>query len=268
MGRWLPGVLKTQWTRERTTHDASNEREMKTRTLISLTIVLAALASDALATTYSTNFALNEDPILEGGNWVNGKSVGVDWANIATQSGLAYGRQSGLIQYDDSTALLTGSWGPNQTVQATVHSVNQNGAIYEEVELRLRSSLSAHSLKGYEVNFRCLKTSNAYAQIVRWNGPLGGFTVLGSSSGAQYGVANGDVVKATIVGNVITAYINNVQVLQVTDNTYATGNPGMGFYLEGTTVTSTQLDYGFTNYVATDGVSSPPLPPTNLHVVP
>jgi hypothetical protein len=200
--------------------------------------------------TYTTNFLYSENPISEGGNWINGRAVGLDWSDVATTSGLAYGAESGANGFDDSTALLTGSWEPNQTAQATVHTVDQNDNIFEEVELRLRSSLSAHEATGYEINFRCSKTANAYAQIVRWNGPLGNFTYLSSNDGSQYGVANGDVVKATIVGDVITVYINGVQILHATDDTYGTGSPGMGFFLQGTT--GVNSDYGFTSFTASD----------------
>jgi len=210
--------------------------------------------------TYTTKFPLTENPISESGNWINGKTAGLDWADVAMTPGLAYGTESGNTGYDDSTALLTGTWGPDQTVQATVHSVNQNDNIYEEVELRLRSSLSAHKATGYEINFRCSKTGNAYTQIVRWNGPLGDFTYLNSHSGAKYGVANGDVVKATIVGNLITVYIDDVQVNQATDNTYSTGRPGVGFFLGGNAAIT---DYGFTSFTASDGSQGPP-PPAHL----
>jgi hypothetical protein len=200
--------------------------------------------------TYTTKFARTENPISGNDNWVNGNAKGIDWANVATMAGLAYGTESGSGGYDDSTALLTGTWGSNQMAEATVHTVNQNDNIYEEVELRLRSSLSAHRATGYEMNFRCSKTGNAYTQIVRWNGPLGDFTYLNTIAGSNYGVADGDVVKATIAGNVITAYISGVQVLQATDSTYATGSPGIGFYIQGTSPVSS--DYGFTSFTASD----------------
>lgn len=185
----------------------------------------SASASAGTPRTYTTNFPRTENPISESGNWINGQTAGIDWANVRTTPGLAFGTESGKVRtvpgkYDDSTALLAGTWGPNQTAQATVHTVNQNDKVYEEVELRLRSTLSAHQATGYEINFRCLKTQKAYSEIVRWNGPLGSFTYIKRGEGSQYGVANGDVVKATIVGNVITVYINGVQVLQATDNTY------------------------------------------------
>src|SRR5438552_17743609 len=132
----------------------------------SLRIFLLALAvlvvPGAAARTYTTNFPLAENPISEGGNWINGGTVGLDWTNVSTTPGLAIGRDPGTTNYDDSTALLTGSWGPNQTVSATVYTVNQNDQIFEEVEIRLRSTLSAHLCMGYAVNFRARSSSNAF----------------------------------------------------------------------------------------------------------
>ncbi|HEY1462252.1 MAG TPA: hypothetical protein VGF44_02410, partial [Terriglobales bacterium] len=67
--------------------------------------------------TYATNFAVAESAISEGRKWVNGKTDGLDWNNVATTPGLAYGTEPGTEingkAYDDSTALLTGAWGPN-----------------------------------------------------------------------------------------------------------------------------------------------------------
>ena len=213
-----------------------------------------ACTGSASAQTYTTSFVLTENPISENHKWINGKDIGVDWANAATTTGLAIGRQSGAGGFDDATALLAGSWGADQSVEATVHTENQNEGFYEEVELRLRSTLSPHINTGYEVNFRCLKTPRAYVQIVRWNGLLGDFTYLIDKSGARYGVGNGDVVKATIIGNVITAYINGIEVARVTDGTYATGQPGIGFFLSHPT--GTNGSYGFTTFT----VTASPLP--------
>ena len=65
-------------------------------------------------------------------------------------------------------------------------------------------------------------------------------------------------MKATIVGNTITSYINGVAKLSVTDSTYSSGSPGMGFYLQG--ASGVNGNYGFTSYVATDGGSVPTAP--------
>jgi hypothetical protein len=204
--------------------------------------------------TYTTNFSLAENPISEAGNWTNGQADGLDWTNVRTTPGFAFGTEFGGHRpapqmYDDSTALLTGTWRPNQTAEATVRAVSPNEKIYEEVELRLRSVLSPHKATGYEILFRASRSANAYCEIVRWNGPLGDFTYLSRAKGPQCGVGTGDVVKATIMGSVITAYVNGTRVVQATDGVYATGNPGIGFYLEG--ATGVNSDYGFTSFTVT-----------------
>ena len=193
---------------------------------------------------YRTRFKLDEDPISEGGKWLNGAKDGVDWFNVITRNGVAYGAVS-KGAYTDPTALLTGTWGKNQSVKATVFSKNQTEKYYQEVEIRLRSTLTRQRCTGYEVFWRCLKTQNAYAEIVRWNGKVGDWTSLQKHSGAQYGVKDGDVVKATIVGNVIKGYVNGVEVISATDDTYRAGNPGMGFNYG---VGESNVDFGFSSY--------------------
>ncbi len=252
----------TSWDTSRTTTGAhlltAIARDAAGNHTVSGTV--AVTVSTASTRLYTTSFPNTENPISEGGNWTNGLTNGLDWADVRTTPGLAFGTD--VVGYGDSTAIVSGSWGPDQMVQATVHSVNPTDNLFEEVELRLRSTVTAHSNTGYEINFRCLKDNNAYSQIVRWNGPLANFTYLSSLGGAQYGVTDGDVVKATMIGNVITTYINGVQIAQVTDNTYKTGSPGMGFYLQGLS------DYGFTSFTASDGLGGgdtvPPTTPLNL----
>jgi len=220
-------------------------------------------ATNSTTGNYATSFPLTESPISEGGRWLNGKTDGLDWANIRTTPGLAFGTETGAGGYDDSTAVLKGSWGPNQTASGRVHvGVRAGGGTYKEVEIRLRSAISARSCTGYEINFSLDSGAGAYTQIVRWNGPLGSFTYLDSRAGSQYQINEGDEVKAVISGNIITAYIRGQLVSQATDNTFTSGSPGMGFYLQGTGTN----DFGFTSYSATDG-SSRPSPPTNLHIV-
>ncbi len=209
---------------------------------------------------YTTNFSLTENPISENGKWINGKAVGLDWANVRTSPGLAHGTQTDTIQYDDSTAVLTGAWGPDQSAWATVHTVNQTSAMVEEVEIRLRATISAHGITGYEINFRCTADGSQYVQIVRWNGPLGNFALLDSRPGP--GLHNGDVVKATISGSTITAYVNDTAILSATDSTFTTGSPGMGFHIQNGSA-SQEGDYGFTSFTATDGSAVKPTASTS-----
>jgi len=207
---------------------------------------------------YTTSFPLKENPISEGGRWINGGAEGLDWTNVSTTTGLAIGHQI-AANFTDATALLTGAWGPDQMASATVYTVSQNDPCFQEVELRLRSAISAHVSTGYEINFHLSHTASAYLQIVRWNGPLGSFDYLSNTAGAQFSVKNGDVVSAKIVGNVITAYINGVQkarvdIASIGGAVYTTGNPGMGFNLDNAPAgcSGTNGNYGFTNYTATD----------------
>jgi len=222
--------------------------------------VLLALASTAAlgALAYATNFPAAENPVSEASKWMNGKAAGLDWTDVWTTRGLAFGTQSGGGGYDDSVAILRGAWGPDQSASATVRSVNpKGGSVYEEVEILLRWSLRAHSARGYEINFRALNSSESYTEIVRWNGRRGDFTYLAKRRGLAYGIKDGDAVKATVIGNVITSYINGVAVASARDSTYGDGNPGMGFFLQG--ATGVNRDYGFTTFSAADG-GSPPLP--------
>ena len=217
----------------------------------------AAPAPAALHGPYSTTFRHAENPLSEGGKWSNGHADGLDWADVQTIPGLAFGTEIGGSRpepqkYDDSTALLKGTWGPNQTVQATVYSVhpNQDDKVWEEVEIRLRSSITPHRCTGYEIMFRCSKIPQAYCNVARWEGPLGKFTYLKQMGGSKYGVKTGDVVKASMIGNILTVYINGERIFQLTDDKFPTGNPGMGFFLDG--ATDVNRDFGFSSFMATD----------------
>ena len=224
-------------------------RALVKRALSSFIAILFLLPS-VLRADYSTNFDLTENPISEGGKWQNGAATALDWKNVRTSGGIAFGTQTGNDKFLDSTALLTGTWDPNQSVSGVVHTVNQSGSVSQEVEFRLRSTLSAHVNSGYEINFRCTHDGSQYVQIVKWNGPVGDFTYIDSTVGP--GVRDGDTLKAEIIGTTINAYINGKLILSRTDSQFSTGNPGIGFYLEGGN-SALNADFGFTSITATGG---------------
>src|SRR5262245_26806533 len=126
--------------------------------------------------TYTTNFPLTESPISEAGNWINGQTVGLDWKNCRTTPGLAFGTQSGAQPppYDDSTCVLSGTWGRTQSAEATI-VVPTNPTGYQEVELRLLTTITARRHTGYEVLFSV--TGNTYIDIVRWDTLVGPSTL-------------------------------------------------------------------------------------------
>ncbi len=241
--------------------------------VIFLLALLFFSGAEAIARTYTTEFPLTENPISEGGNWINGGTVGLDWSNVETTLGLAYGLESGTVDYTDATALITGAWGPDQIVQATVYKGTTYDGDSPEVELRLRSSLSAHVCNGYEITHSAGPGDSGYLIIVRWNGPVGNFSYLtvtcafGGWNGqactdATYNVNNGDVVEATISGSTISVYKNGTLEGTAKDTTFTTGSPGMGFnYGSCSPCQGSPSSYGFTSYSATDGAPNPPNPP-------
>ena len=210
-----------------------------------------------MAATYTTNFPFTENPISENGRWIGGKTTGLAWADFQSTPGLAVGKQPGTSPglYDDAIALLTGTWGPDQTVQATVKTVHQNDSIFEELEIRLRSTVTANNSTGYECLFSARSSANAYVQIVRWDGPFASVTLLDGRGGTSVALHNGDIIECRISGSTITSYINGVEKLQVIDGTYSGGNPGIGAYLQN--ATGVNGDYGFTSFTSTDGGEAP-----------
>ena len=86
--------------------------------------------------------------------------------------------------------------------------------------------------RGYE----CLFHFNGQVQLMRWNGPFGDFIEMPNATGrksAGRALVSGDVIKATIDGtNTIRAFLNGVHLSTVTDSTWLTGQPGIGFLSE------------------------------------
>jgi hypothetical protein len=196
------------------------------------------------ARNYTTNFDLTEIAISEGSVWRRANNV---WTNVTTANGNAFGTNGIANQYDDSYALLSG-FGPDQQAEAVVFrspSLVTTGTTHE-MELLLRFSDDANNARGYE----CLFNYAGGVQIVRWNGALGDFTVLPLTGGAGNlgrDLVSGDVIKATIVGNVISSYINGVLRAQATDSTFASGQPGIGFFTRSVGV-SANPNFGMTSY--------------------
>jgi hypothetical protein len=201
---------------------------------------------------YSTTFDGDENPVSEGGKWANN---GLDWTKICKTRGLAYGTQigtgKGIYQYDDSYAHLAG-FPPDQEAWAQVQIAKPDPSCHQELEILLRWTSAAHRTTGYECFARCVNDGSSYLQIVRWEGPLGKFTYLADKRGVNYGLKNGDTLKASIVGNVITVSINGVEKARVRDDTYKTGNPGMGTFLfcDGGRGAGSNRDFGFKSFTA------------------
>lgn len=199
---------------------------------------------------YCTNFDATENPISEGGVWAQqGGLSGLDWTNVRTANGLAFGTLTGNDGYDDSIALLSG-FGPDQRVSAVVHMSGQRSqsTSTHEVELILRGSYAPHEQHVYECNLGYSGPSGWYAQIIVLNGPIGTFQDITQGVGSLGDIADGDVFTAEIVGNTIQTSVNGVVVATATDSSIATGQPGMGFFWR---ATENVDDFAFTSFCAT-----------------
>ena len=192
-------------------------------------------AAAAQGAAYTTSFDQTENPLSEGGTWINGKAVGLDWNNVKTESGRAVGSVLlGASRYADDIAILSGpAFAANQYAQATVYlAPGYSPPGNHEVELLLRFSVSAHDAHGYEV----LWGRAGYIAIVRWNGPVGNYTPLYDPGvGSIPQPVDGDVLRAEISGNRITVYRNGSSVASVDITSaggavYSTGQPGIGFW--------------------------------------
>ena len=114
--------------------------------------------------------------------------TGLDWDNVRTTKNFAFGTAP-TGKYTDPTAVLAGSWGADQTSEARVRIERVNPDCCHEVELRLRTTITAHSITGYEINCSAA-TKRRYMEIVRWNGPINSFDYVAQSQGM--GCADGE----------------------------------------------------------------------------
>lgn len=219
--------------------------------------------------TYTTSFPNTENPISENHNWVNAGRCGDPLlcsggrdANISTCSGVAHGTQDGHIPppYDDSGAVVAGSWGANQFVEIVV---NWDGAFnsndYDEVEIRLRMTVSPNGTSCYEINCRVGNSGKQYIQMERANAGNGFTPPFAELDGPTAACVNGTVMTATIVNNnlgqpVISAYLDGNLAIQGTDtdgvNALQSGSPGLGFFRQGTNVQNS--DFGISSFTASD----------------
>jgi len=234
--------------------------------------IFAALSTVALAGvvfvhaaagpgTYTTTFPHTENPLSESGRWAGGRSAGGNlWGDVRTTPAFAFGVDE-PTRFGDPTAILTGAWGPDQTVEGTVRvKTTPTRTCCHEVELRLRTTISPNSITGYEA-YCSVTPEFPYCHIARWNGPNASYCNIEPPSPAAYAV-NGDVLKATVTGVnpvVITLYKNGAQVAQAIDaggncepggpaGPFPTGNPGIGFYDDHD---SKWADFGLSNFTAT-----------------
>jgi hypothetical protein len=235
---------------------------------IGLVLVFASMAW--AGPIYTTSFSNDENPISESGAWSH---ISPLWANVQTSGGLAFGTQTGIVPnpggFNDSNAILAG-FSPNVTITATVQLASDiaDGHTHE-VELLFRMGGDATHTRGYEMNF----DTGGNVTLVRWNGPIGDYTFIDHTGGANPevgGFKSGDVISATAAGNTFTASVNGVLIYTATDDTWTDGQPGIGFFVrkegEGQTAADAAFNakYALADLtVADNGTGEGPTGPTD-----
>ena len=107
-------------------------------------------------------------------------------------------------------------------------------------------------------------------QIVRGNGALGSYKVLGGSSGLPVALNNGDTFCASSTGGSLKSWLVRGGTVvatagPITDTTFTGGAPGVGFF-NGAGSLADNANFGFSSFQASETNSTGPAPPTNLRV--
>jgi hypothetical protein len=181
-------------------------------------------------TSYTTAFPATENPISQGGIWLNGLTDGLDWNDIQTSVGKAYAGAIDIAVGGDSDSicclrrsLLAAT--PKQFAEATFFkSAGYNPAGDHEFSLLLRFSIAAHNAAGIE----WYTNQNLGSTVVLWNGAHSDFTPIFLCTVTS--LADGDVFRMEVDNsNVVTCYQSGSVVGSGTvSGAPAIGNPGFG----------------------------------------
>lgn len=176
-----------------------------------------------------------ENPISDSSKWVNGQVTGSDWKNVKVLNGAAVGTayQNPGIAYDDSICHLATSIDVGSDYRVTAKVYRAGGyspSGNHEIEILGRFSITNGVARGYEILWQ---HANQYAYFVRWNGPEGDFTI-DPGWDIPFGASpqDGDIVRVDFIGSTVSVYLNGAFIKSFTDSTWATGQPGMGFWAE------------------------------------
>lgn len=187
--------------------------------------------SAAQAGTFTTAFPATENPISQGGIWLNGLTDGLDWNDIQTVAGHAYsaafdtasgGVSDGICNLKRSFLACTRKQFSAGTVFRAV-GYNPNVAHEIAVYVNMTIDPAGHSVTGYEF----YRGSGGTTALIRWEGPWNTFTAIGTNTIPA--PADGDVqrIENDGAGN-LTCYVNGVPYITVLDTTWTGGNPGIG----------------------------------------
>lgn len=181
-----------------------------------------------------------------GGIWNTGFTTGLDWNDCQTTGGNCIGSQDTLSpRYADDLAQLKSSAfaaSPGQWARATqfiVPGYTGNSGSHE-CELHLYQEITPHGARSYEctIGINAGAPDGVYVFVVLWPGAAGEFTTLYDPHGGVGSYINtptfpvsGDRWYAQVTtSGVITLEQNEIVIGTVTDTTWTSGQPGLGFW--------------------------------------
>jgi hypothetical protein len=202
-------------------------------------IRLPAIAVGSDLTEFFTTFSetADENPLSQGGLWINGETDGLDWRDFQISGGNACAADfstTGPPPYNDAIAILKPSafaCNSDQFAEIVVHrgaGYNPGSGTHEH-GLFLRFTLEANLAQGYEVY---LNWSGNFA-IVRWNGLVNDWDTLSAIGPGPADPQDGDVFRFEAEGTELRVYQNGGLIKTANDATFTSGQPGLQSYVSG-----------------------------------
>jgi hypothetical protein len=218
---------------------------------------------------FSTTFDGTENPLSEGGVWLNaGGAVAQYWQEMRKSGGRAYGTAF-TAAYEDCVAIIDPNviaFDPDQVIRAQFHITGGYSApdFTHEAQLLLRGNFGDDFISGYEILFQ-LGASKPV--VMKWKGAGGSefFAELTGGSEAELGFQDGDIAiaQATNVGDdvlievfrdrggTVTAWRSVTDTGAVKTTPIATGQPGVVSFTRDNA--ALQLDgFGWSTFEASD----------------
>jgi hypothetical protein len=188
---------------------------------------MARFAYGRVVSSFSSTFTGTENPLSESSNW----STPADRTDFRKLGGVAYGTQVGGA-YDDSIAMLAGTWSPDCEIITTIFVGTTSGI--QEVEHIHRCDATG---RYYEVNFA---HDGSYADFIRAEGggiDLSDYTYIIPSltySIPGGGISNGNRLRTRMDGSLLQAWIDRgagwVFIGEASDTAITSGKPGIGAF--------------------------------------
>lgn len=191
---------------------------------------LTILGKKPMEAYYETTFPNDENPLSEGGVWFNRTGT---FSAMRSNGGNALITHDGITDpnYDDSIAHLEG-FPPDHYIEVVVFKTGGAFANNQEIELHVRCQTWPNLINSYEI---LVNPDGGSPGTFRWEGDTDEtfYTSLSGSTMYLPSLANNDILRAEIIGNIITLYQNGtnrgtVNIASISGNVFSTGNPGIG----------------------------------------